>query len=77
MKRLQATLLVAMVVLFFTYAAFDIYAWPLSKFAENFMQGMWAVILMLIDPKMIFQVFKGETNEKDTPAVTTTTTTVV
>jgi len=65
MKRLQIILLIVMVILFFVYVALDIYAWPLSKFAENLMQGMWAVILILIDPKELLNMVKGEPNEKD------------
>lgn len=54
-----------MVVLFFIYSGLDLYSWPLSKFAENVMQSLFAIILLLIDPKGLL---KGELeNEKDNP----------
>jgi hypothetical protein len=64
MKTIQVCLLIAMVLLFFAYVTFDMYAWPLSKFAENVMQSLFAIILLLIDPKSLL---KGETIEKDSP----------
>jgi len=67
MKRLQICLLVAMVLLFFVYIVLDVYAWPLSKFAETVMQSLFAIILLLIDPKSLLQQAKGEPLEKDNP----------
>lgn len=69
MKRLQVCLLIAMVALFFVYVVFDLYAWPLSKFAENVMQSLFAIILLLIDPKSLLQTFKGETTYEKESAV--------
>ena len=53
MKKIQVSLLIAMVLLFFVYVGCDLYAWPLSKFAENVMTSLFAIILLLIDPKSL------------------------
>lgn len=59
----QISLLISMVLLFFIYVGFDIYAWPLSKFAENAMHGLYAIILILIDPKEILKMARGDNEE--------------
>jgi len=64
MKKLQVCLLISMVILFFVYALLDIYAWPLSKTAENIMNSLFAVILLLIEPKNILDAIKGETTNE-------------
>lgn len=70
MKRVQIWLLIAMVTLFFAYAILDIFAWPLSKFAETVMQSLFAIILILIDPKELLRVIGGDHNEKAVTAGT-------
>jgi len=65
MKRTQLSLLSAMVMMFLLYSFLDIYAWPLSKFAENVMQSMFAIILVLIDPKSLLNSFTGNPPEKE------------
>jgi len=67
----QISLLLAMVILFFIYAALDIFAWPLSKIAETIMQSMFAIILLLIDPKTLLKMYetKKETPDDKIPVV--------
>lgn len=72
MKRLQIYLLITMVMLFFILIGLDLYAWPLSKFTENVMQSLFAVILFLIDPKTLLKMME-EPHEKDVSVDSNTT----